>query len=500
VTIDHSRTLRLASNAGSQAGSQLLDRLDRTHVLVTADPDQPGVSAALRVLVADLRRLPIQLHLDPRRGSRPLTADQLDQLAALAAGIDRDRPLHLGPAPHADLHLHLGTSPASATVSAVPDGHGTRLRRAGHPFPRLGAPGSGLGAVSTAAMLTAEAFKTIIGVIPDRRRLVQALDFDPVTLTTPATAAACLPILDHVALIGAGAIGTAIALILRELGAKGSLLVIDPEAFDAPNVTTYSLGTQNDADQQIPKVLLIQSALPGLHVHPIRGSAQDLIEAVDQHRLCMPTTVLGAVDSVDARHQIAALHADCTLDGSTGGSTGTTLSLAEALPPGPCLRCYYPAVPTTGRSTEQLIVEATGLTLDRLARGDQPLTVDEIEQLPPDVQSRLAEHVGKPVCGLGRALGLTGRTDDYQPSAAFVAQQAAALVVGALIRRHDAAPGPRALDVEYDAMFGPHPTMIQTRRPRGTCRCQTDRELINVVRDHRSGPADGTLRALPPIS
>jgi glycerol-3-phosphate dehydrogenase len=145
--------------------------------------------------------------------------------------------------------------------------------------------------------------------------------------------------LRDVALVGGGAIGTAVALILRELGAEGSLAVVDPQLFEDPNVTTYSLGTREDARTQIRKVDLIQRELPGVEVVTFEGTAQDLVSAIDDGRMGMPAVVLGAVDSVEARHEIAAIHAQRTLDGSTGGDTGTMLSLAEATWAGPCLRC-----------------------------------------------------------------------------------------------------------------------------------------------------------------
>jgi hypothetical protein len=200
----------------------------------------------------------------------------------------------------------------------------------------------------------------------------------------------------------------------------------------------------------------------------------------------MPTTVLGAVDSIDARHEIAAIHAIHTLDGSTGGQTGTMLSLSEATWTGPCLRCYYPQHPVQGQSVIEVLAERTGLPLDLLARGTDALTAEAlaaIDDLIPVDRAILEAHVGKEICGLGKAFGLVGENSGYHPSAAFVAQQAAALVVGALIRGGTSTP---ANNIQYDALFGPYDDMTLQRNPRASCRCQADTALHSEVRVRRT--------------
>lgn len=482
---NYSRPLLLAVGSSGTDTTDLEARLESTTVLVTADPEAPAAVTILRVLVANLRRLPIQLHLDPDGGAGQLSTDLVAELEHLAIGIDSTRPLTISRPTQAVVHVHVGSSSGTAHVSGVADGHGTRVRPHGHPFPPLLAPGTGLGGVLTGAMLTAEVFKMVVAVLPDRRGPLTPIDFCPVTLTEPDGTVRDLAPLDDTALIGGGAIGTAIALILRELNAAGTLTVVDPETYDEPNVTTYSLGNLQTAANNTPKVHLIRDELPGVTIDPFIGTARDYIEAIDAGTHPMPTTVLGAVDSIDARHEIAALHADHTLDGSTGGATGTMLSLSEATWDGPCLRCYYPTRPAKGPSVIDLLAERTGLSHERLARGTEELTAEELdalEGLTVEDRAILEREVGKGVCGLGKAFGLVGEDNGFNPSAAFVAQQAAALVVGALIR---GGASTRPNYVQYDALFGPYGDMTLHRNPRVGCRCQTDIELHGAVRSHR---------------
>lgn len=481
MTTDYSRSMRLAASTATSEPGALRRVIESTVVVVTVDPAAPQAHLTAEVLLSNLRRLPIQLHLAAADGAASLPRDAIERITRRLAEIDPDRPLLTTTPGAGTLHIAIGTTHLTADISAIADGHGVRLRRRGHAFPQMMNPASGLGAVVTAAVLTAEAFKTIVPVAPNRHRLLDRVDFCPVTLGEPETAVS-VPALDGAALIGGGAIGTAIALILRALYVRGSLLVVDPETYDEPNVSTYSLGSRDDATAEIDKVELIKRELPQIAVRPLKGTADDLIRVIDNGDEQLPDIVFGAVDSVDARHEIARLHADLALDGSTGGATGTRVGLAEAAAAGPCLRCYYPNT-VTGISAEKRLADLTGLPIERVAAGDL-LTDQDLVPLSAKQRDLLAPYVKTPICGLARSLGLTGSASDYDPSAAFVAQQAAALVIGAWLRRATAVV-PDLRDAEYDALFGPVDGMVQTRRPQAKCGCQRDADLIAQVREAR---------------
>ncbi|QGX08836.1 hypothetical protein EEW87_17680 (plasmid) [Janibacter melonis] len=482
---DYSRTLRLAAANAAHDEIALKSRLEGSVVRVSADPTAPAALITLQVLVANLRRLPVQLHLDPRGGDKEIPSRWLSDLEQLAAGIDPERPLVVTSRVGDGVHVHVGTSSTTALASGVADGHGTRIRPRGTGFSTLAAAGTGLGGVLTASLLTAEVFKVVVGVLPNRRGDLRPIDFCPVTLDAPQREVALLGTLHDTTLVGCGAIGTAIALILRELTADGTLTVVDPQIFETPNVTTYSLGDLDDAASQVRKVDLIERELRTMDVSPHEGFARDYIDAIENGQFTMPQIVLGALDSIEARHDIAAIHAQHVLDGSTGGPAGTMLSLSEATWAGPCLRCYFPARTSEAPTTDELLAQRTGLSLARISRGQDPLTpqeLDELGQLSEKDRAILETQVGKAVCGLGKALGLVGQADDFNPSAAFVAQQAAALVVGSLIR---GGLGAQARSVQYDALFGPRDEMTMARSPQPDCRCQTQRSLHEQVRSYR---------------
>jgi hypothetical protein len=83
----------------------------------------------------------------------------------------------------------------------------------------------------------------------------------PVTLFSPHALSPEHLHVERLALIGAGAIGTAAALILEALGATGELIVVDRQIFEPPNVIIYGLGTGPDAAARLPKVDIVKTAL-----------------------------------------------------------------------------------------------------------------------------------------------------------------------------------------------------------------------------------------------
>jgi len=71
------------------------------------------------------------------------------------------------------------------------------------------------------------------------------------------------------------------------------------------------------------------------------------------------------------------------------------------------LICLFPA-DRSGPSAAERLAEVTGLSVERAMRGDAPLTKEDLAELTAEQQQMLAPHLGKPVCGLAQAVGLTG--------------------------------------------------------------------------------------------
>jgi hypothetical protein len=431
-----------------------------------------------------LRRLPITLALEPAG----LPDDAVEAMKARVVRIDSRRGL----APAEGLtekivRVHVGLSTEfSDVIRVAPDGYGTHVARDPEIDLRIFRPAHPLGSVFTAAVAAGEVFKDIAGVLGAHRVDHAHLAWCPVSLSTDLTAAPMQSTtLDlRLALAGCGAIGTAIALILQELDATGEILVIDRERFARENLSTYSLGDEGAVRGRAWKVNVVRRHLQRYRVRTLKANVEDLAGMVDGGEVVWPPMVLGALDTPEARRALQRLWPDRLID---GGTSDTAVGLHDVVAEGgPCLMCFFP--PRTEDDTLQVLARLTGLSTDRLGRGDDPLLAEELEGRTADQQAVLRPMLGKPVCGLARAVGLVdGDAAGYQPAVPFVAQQAACLVVGRLIAAYLGAATAGNF-VEYDALIGPRADCVDYRQPAASCHCRQRAEIIKQVRAARRGP------------
>lgn len=156
------------------------------------------------------------------------------------------------------------------------------------------------------------------------------LDFCPVTLgTEPGMMTDTLSEITDTAFVGAGAIGTGIILILSLMGTTGELTVVEPEVFEPLNVTTYSIGTQHDADERVYKTQLVRRYLPRVDVlpspAPLRTSST-------------PSTTPPHLGSVPSSAPYTASRPVTKSSASTPTSPSTAARADPPEPPSPCMK------------------------------------------------------------------------------------------------------------------------------------------------------------------
>ena len=150
------------------------------------------------------------------------------------------------------------------------------------------------------------------------------------------------------------------------------------------------------------------------------------------------------------------------------------------------MSCFFPET-HNGPSAAQRLSEITGLPAALLAAGDEILRDEHLADLTADQQAKLVQHLGNPVCGLARALGLTDLdAGDYQPSAPFISLQAASLAIGRVLAYKFNLDGQPNL-VQYDGLYGPQTATLDTMQPLADCYCQTHSTTIKKVRTLRAG-------------
>jgi hypothetical protein len=482
MDVRHSRALRLAGGVSAEAEQALLGRLEASRVVVAVGPGDASLQTT-EVLVDTLRRLPIELVLDP--GSS-LGAEEVGRIVAVAEGIDPVRGIEVGAAAGAHTLVAVGQDCADATVAGMPVHHGA-LVVSGRPLEGSAVGASGLGIFTCAALLAGEVFKRVAAVRPQRATFPDRLAWCPVGLGDDPWSSPFLPgppQLD-LALVGQGAIGTATARILALLGAEGRVQLVDPERFGPENLGTYSLGSAVDAELEPWKVDLGATALAGMAVETHVGTAADFIEKVDRGEARWPALVLTGLDSAAARREVQRLWPDRLIDGATGD---TMCGLHDvAFGQSACLMCLFPGS-REGPGAAERLAEATGLSVEVASHGDRPLEEGDIAHLAAERRRELRPLVGKPICGLAEAIGLTDlAADDYRPSVPFVSQQAACMVVGRLIARLIGFEGPTANFAQYDALVGPWAATLESRRPAADCHCQVRAGLLESVRQTRRG-------------
>jgi hypothetical protein len=435
-----------------------------------------------RVLLSILRRGPGTLVLVRDR----LSSRYVEMVAETVAGIDPERPLRVERTVPGDSTavVHVGTDTQIRTIRIVPEGFGAHVASARNAVIRPRRSGNELGAVYAAALGAAEVFKHTARVLGNRRVLHRHLRFCPVSLGADLAAAPELigGLTFDLSLIGVGAIGTGIVLLLSQMPVEGRLVAVDRQRFAAENRGTYSLGGVAEVETEPWKVALAKSTLTRFSVEEFHGSVEDLLIAVDDGRASWFPTVLTALDSPEARREAQRLWPDHLIDGSTGDTMlGLSDYHAEA---DPCLMCVFP-IDRDAPSGVEALAGRFGLPVHVLALGDAPLAPEHLEGLTEDQRLGLAPHVGKPICGLANAVGLSDLdAGGYMPSIPFVSLQAACLSVGRLIGSR-LGVRPAANLVQYDGLFGPQASTLMTMKRRPACTCVTRRHTISQVRAQR---------------
>ena len=147
----------------------------------------------------------------------------------------------------------------------------------------------------------------------------------------------------------------------------------------------------------------------------------------------------------------------------------------------PCMRCLFPERHELPSGVEQFAAEL-GIAPELLADGERLLEASDLRGLREDQQDRVRPQLGRPVCGLVRALGLTtADAEGFMPSAPFISLQAACLSVGRLMA--DVLGVARNGNfVQYDALIGPQHASVLRMERSPACYCSARAQTIAAVR------------------
>jgi molybdopterin/thiamine biosynthesis adenylyltransferase len=150
----------------------------------------------------------------------------------------------------------------------------------------------------------------------------------------------------RVAIVGCGAIGSALASLLARAG-LGTLRIIDRDYVEPSNLQRQSLFDENDAAQSVPKAIAAARRIAAFNSEiVVEPQVADLTPANVEALLARPDLVLDGTDNFETRYLVNDYAVEQSVPwiyAAALGSYGVTMDIL----PGEtaCLACVFPAPP-----------------------------------------------------------------------------------------------------------------------------------------------------------
>lgn len=352
-----------------------------------------------------------------------------------------------------------------------------------------------MAALMAASLGVAEVFKRVYGIPDGVATLLDAVQFSSFEFSTsPAGLGPALPaevLIPDTVMVGAGAIGNGIALLLSQLHAHGRLHIIDKQAYGRENFGTCCV-LDDIAWLGSPKA---QSLASWLH-HPdgLRCTGEQAYVADarsgDFVRGMSVELVLNGVDDVDARRDSQLLWPSVLVDGGINAVGAAVRTHRLDRPTGACMRCSFPPVRVDERAAQ---AKATGLSMKALESDlNRKLTEDDVTEADEAQREWLRKQLvrGKTVCSIiseaqSRSLGFKLH-EGFSPSAPFVATASAALVMGQALKSLYWPDADFIQRFQLESIFiGPESSSHVLTLPNRGCECMTHRSVIEGIAARR---------------
>jgi len=156
----------------------------------------------------------------------------------------------------------------------------------------------------------------------------------------------------HVAIVGAGALGSFHAAALARAGI-GRLTIVDRDYVEPSNLQRQWLFEEADAAESLPKAAAAQRALGRINSSiQVRGAIADLTASNIAELVAGVDLILDGTDNFDTRYLINDFAVSRRIPWIYGAAVGS-YGLAMPVLPGrtPCLRCIYPEPPSGAQPT-----------------------------------------------------------------------------------------------------------------------------------------------------
>lgn len=453
-------------------------------------------AAAFRLLARVVGRLTIVL---------PIGMDDLEtELRTLAAKICfRSNPEFrqgnvgdLFPSPAAVLNIGQASEDSLPWTTINSNGWIARLASRGHQLPSDMSQANPVAALFAASLGVAEIFKRIVGAPEDHCPPLEQTEFSLFELSTDfSDAGPPLPkvlTLPDTLLVGAGAIGNAIAFLFAQLPFGGRVHVVDKQDYGDENLGTCVL-TEVEGWIGVDKAPRLAAWLrdnSGLDVTGERALVRAALGG-DSIQALKPEVVLNGLDDVGARHDTQLAWPAIMIDGGINDIGAAVVQHRLDNRGLACLRCTFVATKHIDHVVTQS--EMTGLRRESLLEPERPLTVADVAAAPLEKRAWLNEQMqqGRTICSVVTEAGLmklgVAAQHGFRPSVPFVATASAALVVAELIKAIQFPDRRYAQSFTLGSVFmGPESGLISNRPAAKNCMCVTRRASILASKASRS--------------
>jgi molybdopterin/thiamine biosynthesis adenylyltransferase len=287
--------------------------------------------------------------------------------------------------------------------------------------------------------------------------------------------------------LGAGAIGNGLVLLLSQLALHGSVLLMDKQNFGTEN---YGTCTLLDFAEWIgkPKANMLADWLRSNSALEVQGEKSTIEGALNEHGSNPPVDlVINGLDDVGARRAVQKLWPSLLVDGAINSAGAAVVTYSTNHRELACLRCTFP---DSDGDAGAMQAKATGLHRSSL-KGDHNrlITDDDIAMADEPRREWLREQQreGQTVCSTitngitAERLGLK-LEKNFRPSVPFVATASAALVIAQVLRTLLWPEQKFVHQFQFPSLFVAPGTGVRVRRfASPDCECTKNSTLIDTI-------------------
>jgi len=352
-----------------------------------------------------------------------------------------------------------------------------------------------IAALMAASLGVAEVFKRIVGISAAYAPLIDMDEFSLFDLANEKESCGPeLPIninIPDTLLVGAGAIGNGIALLMSQLPLGGRLHIVDSQDYQDENLGTSVL-VDPTGWLGIPKAKKLAGWLSLNSKLTVTGEKDFIENALSQDvvKSMKVDLVLNGLDDVQARYDSQLAWPRIIVDGGIN-ETGAAVVQHRLDNRGmACLHCSFELPKEDHIKTQQRL---TGLSLASLADQGRVLAEEDIDQADSHKREWLKKMYKQKrrICSVVSEAALesfgVNAVEGFRPSVPFVATAAAALVVAQAVKAlqfpHE--PYPQWFTIG-SILLGSESAVQVNRFASPSCLCVRKRGMINSIRQKRN--------------